>query len=116
MKVEKNLIFWSYNVQGLNFYGMIYTLDAKNRLEKQPEHVTGSQLIELLTANLDAKFMFDDKSGEHVITVRAGNSQRIIFYPTLYSIQERINLANSLGTGLSIWELGQGLDYFYDLF
>jgi hypothetical protein len=40
---------------------MNYHLDMQNRLEKQPEHITGSQLINVLNNNLDAQFTLDEK-------------------------------------------------------
>jgi chitinase domain-containing protein 1 len=38
-----------------------------------------------------------------------------VYYPTPAALAARIQLAEQLGVGLSIWELGQGIDSFMDL-
>jgi spore germination protein YaaH len=38
------------------------------------------------------------------------------FFPLLVqSIDDKLNLVTSAGVGVAIWELGQGLEYFFDL-
>lgn len=112
---------------GLNFYGMKYELVNKDgsdnfRIKSQPEAVTGAQLIDWLKASKqkaggEVKIIFDQAAHEHYYVAMQSEIERtVVFYPSLYSIQKRIELAEKLVTGLSIWELGQGLDYFYDLF
>lgn len=99
---------------GLNFYGMKYEIDTNGRPLSQPEPILGSKLVELLKKH-QTEIIFEDKIQEHLFLIKSGPSQTLVFYPTLYSIRKRIELSEELGTSLSIWELGQGLDYFYDL-
>ncbi|XP_055595972.1 chitinase domain-containing protein 1 [Uranotaenia lowii] len=93
---------------GLNLYGSDYTPNGG-----QP--IVGHQYLSLLK-NLKGHLTHDEHDRENFFEVKTSNGRHMVFYPTLYSINERLNLARKLGTGISLWELGQGLDYFYDLF
>lgn len=93
---------------GLNLYGSDYTPNGG-----QP--IIGHEYLALLK-HLKGHLTFDEHDVENFFEVKTSNGRHMVFYPTLFSINERLKLARELGTGISLWELGQGLDYFYDLF
>jgi chitinase domain-containing protein 1 len=95
-------------LMGINFYGNDFTEPSGGG------PIIGEQYLSLL-AKHKPKFEWDASNHEHIFHYTEGAQHHIVYYPTLKSLHDRIELAKSLKVGLSIWEIGQGLDYWYDL-
>ncbi|RZC37435.1 Glyco hydro 18 domain containing protein [Asbolus verrucosus] len=105
---------------GLNFYGYDFSESSGGQA------ITTDEYFQNLQKTTAKTLLYDPSAAEHSSNIGKFNASRIkffrefdgphqIFYPSLYSIQKRIDLCKKLGTGIAIWELEKGLNYFYDL-
>ena len=93
---------------GLNFYGNDFVPPAGGG------QIVGHQYVDILQQHRP-RLQWDNKSAEHVAEYISQGERHIVYYPTPWSIKQRLDLATEHGVGVSIWELGQGLNMFMDL-
>ncbi|KAJ1355277.1 hypothetical protein KIN20_012614 [Parelaphostrongylus tenuis] len=93
----------SHLMLGLNHYGYEYSGDGM-------QAVNFDQYLQKLKQS-DSKLEWDAKAKEHIL-VTPGSK---IYYPSLTSIEMRLNIARKYGVGVGIWDFGQGLNYFTQL-
>lgn len=101
---------------GINFYAADYTLPAGGGpiLCSQVLSILG----DLIDSGSDPVLQWDAVAAEHVLsyTLPTSGTSHLLYTPSLAYIQTRLDLATSASLGgIAIWELGQGLDYFFDL-
>ena len=94
-------------LMGLPFYGYGYPRGE----EQVPQAYTASDYLDLLKNRRDSRISWDTASKEHLVII----SRAYVWYPSLLSLLYRLQLADELGVGIAIWELGQGLDEFVDV-
>lgn len=96
---------------GINFYGNDFALVQGHG----GGAILGRDYVSLLERHRPI-IHWEEKSKEHFFLYSDDNNvKHAVFYPTPLSISMRLDEARSWGAAISIWEIGQGLDYFFDL-
>ena len=96
---------------GLPFYGHEFPAHAPPRAV-----LAHDVLARLAEHRADAAFHWDVAARERRLHFAAADGSRTtVYYPTLKFLADRLELCQELGVGVGIWELGQGMDYFFDL-
>eukprot|EP00268_Persea_americana_P027279 TRINITY_DN26700_c0_g1_i1.p1 TRINITY_DN26700_c0_g1~~TRINITY_DN26700_c0_g1_i1.p1 ORF type:complete len:482 (+),score=54.71 TRINITY_DN26700_c0_g1_i1:127-1446(+) len=95
---------------GINFYGNDFILSEGSG----GGAVTGREYLSLMEKHRPV-LQWKDNFAEHFFIYSDNHINHAVFYPSLKSISLRLAEARSWGAGISIWEIGQGLDYFFDL-
>eukprot|EP01098_Paradermamoeba_levis_P006232 TRINITY_DN2590_c0_g1_i1.p1 TRINITY_DN2590_c0_g1~~TRINITY_DN2590_c0_g1_i1.p1 ORF type:complete len:392 (-),score=105.47 TRINITY_DN2590_c0_g1_i1:83-1258(-) len=95
---------------GVNFYGMKYQHGAGNA-------IVAHEFLSLISEKpKEVRVEYMAQADEHIFKFPKKKGDLQVFYPTLKSIFKRLEMFQMLGVGVSVWELGQGLDYWMDLF
>jgi len=95
---------------GIPFYGY-----KSSNKDQQAHPVVGHEYLKLLESHKDQKIIWNEMTHEHSLVYLEKGNQIVVTYPSLLFIDERLQVAKEQKVSISIWEIGQGLDYFYDL-
>ncbi|CAG8575682.1 252_t:CDS:2 [Racocetra fulgida] len=82
---------------GMNMYGMDF-------YQGRAEHITGNTIIKKIRQHKPI-IEWNENLGEHYFQYQENGISHIVWYPSLKSIESRLQLAEDYGTGLSIWEI-----------
>ena len=77
--------------------------------------VDGEQYLNLLREHRPSRLDWHAEAAEHVFTYVEDEKRHSVYYPSLKSLAERLGMMRGLGVGVALYELGTGLDYFWDL-
>lgn len=111
---------------GVPFYAVSWDIEGKERRVASRDAVTTLEALERIrnaTATASSSPLegrWDELAAEASFDVPRGggdnpDSFSRVWMPTLPSVEARLRAAAEVGTGLAIWELGQGADAFFDL-
>ncbi|KAI3449260.1 hypothetical protein Pfo_005925 [Paulownia fortunei] len=96
---------------GINFYGNDFVVSGG--LGGGP--IVGREYLSLLEQHRP-QLHWEKNSAEHFfLYIDNQNIKHVVFYPSLISMAMRLQEALSWEAGISIWEIGQGLEYFFDI-
>ena len=93
---------------GLNFYGNNFMLPQGGKA------IVGHEYLDLLRQHMP-KLTWDKRTKEHAFDYHSELHQHRVYFPSVMSISKRCDLAEKHGMGIAIWEIGQGLEQFYEL-
>lgn len=80
-----------------------------------PRALDAASYLALLKAHRPARFEWLHEAAEHSFTYELNGTRHAVYYPSLKGVAERLGMLRNLGVGVALWELGTGLDYFFDL-
>lgn len=104
--LKKKLIFT------ISLFGYEYIPSSAQYKKYQTRVIDGSRFIDIIR-RYQPVLSWVDSQAELKIEYTEHSMHIISYYNIQESIIRRLQLANRLGTGIMLWELGQGLPYHY---
>ncbi len=83
-------------------------------LQARPEAIIAGELFTVF-AKQQPQLTWDSEHMEHSFRYESPDGPRKVYFPSPRSLEVRLEHFMRAGLGVSIWELGQGMNRFFDL-